>query len=792
MENTRNIARTSAPGGNKGDTTHARNFAILEGKHSYGIAFLFPTRPQSFEKLLRGAAHAMYVSCPSCDMPLSLFPPRQAEAHVNECLDAQAAPAAGFDAQGVAQCGICSRDLSALTHAAREAHANRCADETLPPGAHEQRPARRPRAPRAPRGQSMNTAAPAEPAGPPLCARVARLLDVVGLTRYASRFAQNEIDIATLSALTDDEWVHLKIPHSAKRRISDALLGAPLLEPAVVTDVLPATGGSADNSHVPSPMTQQFAVSNLGQAMRRRHNLLIRDDDDDDDGEDRVGDDCEAGDDGDAKDELPSSQRFDLRTMSKPESTGPRASRGFTQLERLLEEECNDNDDDDCNTNEESAGDCVDVAGTSFREESPAASVSLPRSASVARSVEKIPACVCEPAIHVIDGDTPQVGFLAGGRTTNGESPIVIQSSPENERPRDEDKAREENTFSRYLPPARLIYSPSYRDPSLSPSRSPSPVVDYEAAHRAHSPSPAHLSADRDLPPLECPGPPPCAPLAVSFAQEDFYRQCPSAGLGQMQEWFKEMQQEERKRHALRMKAIRSEFLRAAQCVNEVENGTLAGKNIPNGTVLGKRGSDEEGENVARARKRPSSGSWRAESFTCGILERIDGRHEDEREEVFDLLHISVCEKDNADSVIDEGDGDEDDDLLDLTQHSGGDERNENGSTDPCDADPYDGKVEPGTKAKPRKLSKLKRSPVAQDADVLRAIRDCTAVYDKVLALEPVELNAVMAEVKRAGFRIGIAKLGDLLDRQGVSYKSSLKETTAEQRAYLKTLNSQH
>lgn len=105
-------------------------------------------------------------SCPSCQMPLALFTPREAEAHVNACLDSKQAPALRSHpvsdsrppplpssrnsrddtnsattsdrprdhdvSTSIPLCGVCGRDLSRLTESARAEHANRCADSVLP------------------------------------------------------------------------------------------------------------------------------------------------------------------------------------------------------------------------------------------------------------------------------------------------------------------------------------------------------------------------------------------------------------------------------------------------------------------------------------------------------------------------------------------------------------------------------------------------------------------------------------------------------------------------------------
>lgn len=178
------------------------------------------------------------TSCPSCHTPLALFTPREAESHVNACLDNQEAV---FSGEEKPTCAVCRRDLSSLTTAARGEHANRCADTLLPlPPVEPRHVTRRRRGGRVGNGNrsaqsstddvTRSTEAPlqalAESKGD---VRVEHLLKMLGLERYASRFAREEIDLVALRLLTDDDLAALSIPEAARRRLAEAMHSVPIL-----------------------------------------------------------------------------------------------------------------------------------------------------------------------------------------------------------------------------------------------------------------------------------------------------------------------------------------------------------------------------------------------------------------------------------------------------------------------------------------------------------------------------------------------------------------------------------
>eukprot|EP00177_Eucheuma_denticulatum_P000469 GFKZ01000825.1.p1 GENE.GFKZ01000825.1~~GFKZ01000825.1.p1 ORF type:complete len:758 (+),score=110.04 GFKZ01000825.1:36-2276(+) len=197
--------------------------------------------------------------CPSCGTPLALFTPRESIAHVNACLDARLSSSSPRDPPPI--CAICSRDLSALTPHARIEHANRCADSTLPLPPTTRRTRQTSRA-------APSRAPPVRPQPPPPDPRVQRLLTMLGLERYVSRFAAEEIDLVALRLLNPNDFLHLRIPEAARRRIAEAMQSVHVL--AHVEGDRPAPepvphGPAQEDPHEGDPvLTQKFKSSKLG------------------------------------------------------------------------------------------------------------------------------------------------------------------------------------------------------------------------------------------------------------------------------------------------------------------------------------------------------------------------------------------------------------------------------------------------------------------------------------------------------------------------------------------------
>ncbi len=214
-----------------------------------------------------------FEKCPSCNMSLRLFTPRECERHINDCLDA------GTPEKGARpECAVCGKDLSPLTKAAQNEHANRCADSLLPKKTEPQRAA--PRAPVRPR----NGLGPLpQRSTPGLDPKVKSLLDALGLARYGPKFASEEIDLDAMRLLTDSDLSALRIPDAARRRIAEAMHSVALLNRIAGDPNSDERDSSSESENIPAPLTQQFQESRIANGVRRRDTNLVNLDSDDDD-----------------------------------------------------------------------------------------------------------------------------------------------------------------------------------------------------------------------------------------------------------------------------------------------------------------------------------------------------------------------------------------------------------------------------------------------------------------------------------------------------------------------------
>lgn len=117
--------------------------------------------------------------------------------------------------------------------------------------------------------------------------RVATLLQLLGLQRYAQKFAEEEIDLVALRLLDDDDFTQLRIPDAARRRIAEAMHSVPILA-QIQGEARKGRGGSDNNNNVnPHEIlkddddddddilpTQKFQDSRLGRAMRLEEALF--------------------------------------------------------------------------------------------------------------------------------------------------------------------------------------------------------------------------------------------------------------------------------------------------------------------------------------------------------------------------------------------------------------------------------------------------------------------------------------------------------------------------------------
>lgn len=227
---------------------------------------------------------AKVLKCPACNIPLSLFTPREQTQHINGCLDAQQSECPPV-IETLLPCCICHRDLTALTPTARDEHVNRCVDNELPLGTE-------PVSNRGGRGRARgrggrrrhedappnarNVAERNEPASKKRCdPQVVRLLEMLGLGRYAKNFADEEVDMSALRLLRENDLVHLRLPDSARRRIAEAMRSVPVLAGMQTNESAAVVQNNSGDDAIEA--TQRFGESRLGGHMRRGAPLIGED-----------------------------------------------------------------------------------------------------------------------------------------------------------------------------------------------------------------------------------------------------------------------------------------------------------------------------------------------------------------------------------------------------------------------------------------------------------------------------------------------------------------------------------
>lgn len=108
---------------------------------------------------------------------------------------------------------------------------------------------------------------------PSVDASVLRLLRLLGLERYAERFASEEVDLAALRLLDEDDFAQLRIPDAARRRIAEALQSVQVLvqiEGGVGTRSQSGREDEGECEEMDVVQTQRFAPSRLRKERGRR------------------------------------------------------------------------------------------------------------------------------------------------------------------------------------------------------------------------------------------------------------------------------------------------------------------------------------------------------------------------------------------------------------------------------------------------------------------------------------------------------------------------------------------
>lgn len=784
--------------------------------------------------------------------------PSAREAHLNECLDAQAAEPATSLGEHAVLCSVCNQNLGPLTATARDVHVNRCLDKTLHVVATtRERVTSRARTGSLRLTDSLRTPsergrAAAKRCGPEICVKMKKLLEMVGLERYEKRFVAQEVDIVALQLLEDGDWAELGLPDGARRRITDAAREAKLLEIDTTTSGPNMTGGVEDNredgSGIPKsdddddsfdnlPATQRLRSSKLAATMARREGHLLA-------GlagrfiaEEEINEDLRD----DAWEKPDDLVETDFATVRSSEKETPalstfgtaqsHASRGYTQLESLLNEE----------------------GMTQFNEERAVGTCAVRDAADVLEpeAARERTAVALHTAVVYVDGDTPPAtvekcpaeisdGKANGrevasrlGADASASMPVdIIEISPDPprrpfsvleervpfsphpalgtpQRAPDAAMSREDEDAGRRSERTETAKTSGLKAPIRSPpvgkDTNCDNLIDWQsrvshvakvrnsgllednARNANSSPNGGSLVCDEgsqasnesgilDLAGSDKSNTSPgrvCLPAGSSPAN-GCRIQCPYKTVADVNRWYTEIRNEEIRHHRAQLMRIESERERACKAAEDFSSQNSSSQNSSPSSVLGKRAGTADRETSRHVRD--------CEKEVChNFDEEADDRvldltqRGDESDCCDDLLGISTDDHSGSDVAVDSS-------------------RSERSSSaaDGCASGPTAACTQQSkTKKSKRKKNVVARPPAAQDENLIAVLRRNPELYDKILVVEPVALDAVMGAVKQAGYRISVANLAGFLDRQGVNYKVSPKPLSNGQREYMKQLNSQ-
>jgi Slx4 endonuclease len=623
------------------------------------------------------------------------------------------------------------------------------------------------------------------------------------MERYERRFAVQEVDMVALRMLGEDDWAQLGLPNGARRKIGDAAREAALLDVDArggsgtrEAERAVGGGGAAGDSVV---LTQQFPSSGLGLAMTTGRRPLLRrvarriidtegeeEEEGEGEGEGTVDDADEGGHQSGVAD-CAGAGGTCAHAAAAPGQAD--LSRGYTQLESLLDEF--DGGAARAHTRDDGAIDAelasLEQGPASVAPEAPAKSpvvYSLDVDSETPTAVRSAPespgpgglrtpartASAREPApVEVIEisPDAPS----RGPRTPPPPPPPPLSPpiSPVFEQPRDADCVASDGgasddgnvldlthlgpqspgaAFCSPAPSPGAIVDPGAAVPSLAHRRDPG---DAEAAKVGTSPAGGAGDAGGALGEDECleyarrsgQSPPRAASVPAGTGIT-----CPHARVADVEAWYDERRTVEILRHRALLASIEAERERAicaavgACCALQASPPHVSAP--PSSGVLGKRHGAEGGD-------------------------------EDEEDGGDDLLDLTQNE---CESEGDDGGG-------------GSAKENESGGDGAERSRPDKGKSKGAAPKRKRNDAVPSRPPIAEDKDMLDAIRRDAELYDRLLVLEPVSLDAVRNVVRQAGYRVSVANLTTFLDRQGVSYTAPPKPTGDDARQYLKQLNSQ-
>lgn len=784
----------------------------------------------------------MDTRCPSCDTPLGLFPPREALRHVNACLDADEIAAHAksdtdenrdgsvvIDAAPV--CGICQRNLSELSHSARLAHGNRCADAAVV--------AQRVRQLRRSRGRRKRHNAADAPKAE-LCPAVARLLQLVGLQRYSQRFIEHEIDLDVLQNLGVDDWPILRLPENAQRRIQDALVDAHLLRklatsaldrnqsmisekenipkiddeyllssaPAAITmntakERDNEAGEFSDLEEISAvPHTQPLGSSILGKQMCPPRRLLPTQEDNDNSiiadtpSLLRTGDNINVW----------APRNLELVCSGAHPHSGQNQRRGYTQLEELIKEAEEVAVDANIISDGErlmetprpsSVKACIQVAHENWQNLHTKYSANVVIDLDVASNTTD-----GEPSVH--GGDSARRDGAVGNVACNKNPIKIFHDESCNLAPisLSQPLPVEQGLINDTFPTSNMAQLVTENATEMDPltntcaglpalesdihweSTRAIKIVDVTrhcSSRSSANSSPARISKDHKK-------------AYVSVDQAATESRCPVSNLLNIELWYETHCEKERIRHKSKMRRLRREYEGARRHVESRNSNCLNSDNRTDDEQLASTVETEDAVCFARAVEPVTTIDDDCDLFRGkqrNLTESADSAEDEElvRTRIGKLSSRGKDDDDSQKRAVSEDESESD--VLDLTQDCFDEEDETHGGTNENVTNNHvTGK---GTKTKGGKHSKKSASRTkVSDEIVLDVIRKNHELHDKMLLMEPVRFEDVSKTLTDAGVRIGVSRLTDFLDRQGISYKSVYKDLTRGRKDYLRHLNSQN
>lgn len=274
------------------------------------------------------------------------------------------------------------------------------------------------------------------------------------------------------------------------------------------------------------------------------------------------------------------------------------------------------------------------------------------------------------------------------------------------------------------------------------------------------------------------------------YKEDGWQSKCPMDSLSAIETWYEAQCERERVRYETRMKCLREDVERARDSFLSRKRGLMAagvsardmqyvsasasnGLRSSSSLSLNIRDDERCGDVVHNEQtlQACSSDSGDDDDLIRSRIRRLSARHVKSGGRGMRPFQDTVVESDGKSST--------------QNCHENA-ENTVNNSTDK-------GK-QLSTRSKSSKFAQAQKPfcrTTALDETLIRAIREHPEIYDQIVVMDPVRYEDISRIVQDSGLRVGVSKLTDFLDRQGVSYKAPEKDVNKSSKEYLRQLNSQ-